>query len=345
MKTRMTKHTFAQTIILALLLSLMSACWPTEDPSPLRVRMIYSLGGKGDMGWNDQGYLGLIEARKNDGASIIEASPLSVEEAATSFFRWLADPSDGYRELVIAHSTFYEDFVEQAQCFFGSRKVILFEGNVTDCGAVKVIQYRTFPVAFRAGFAAMRASETKKLGIIVGAAIPSLQEMAEGFRAGANYAASRFNYANASCNLHYIPPALNGLTHPAEATKWANIYWDKDIDIIFALSGSSNFAIIETAKVATGRRVLGADVDQSVLGQDVVLGSVVRRNDLTIARLVNAMWKGALGGGLEVVDESSGEVGIVPNAKFKDLFSDLDEDTELATEAATATNTYLGVGL
>jgi len=290
--------------ILLILLSLFG-CWPDSEPAPIRAKILYSVGASGPGTWNQKALDGAESALLFDSDGHFTAneimffSPESEERAATKFYSWLDLDDEGYREVIIPNSFYFQPLVEQGECNFGNKKLLLFDGSVSNCSSVKSVQFEGDKAAFVVGFMAMHISTTKRAAVIGGAAIPPTLQYSKGFCDGVRN-------AGGICYIHYIPATLDGFSNEEETAFWASLYYEhKNVDVLFAAAGYANRGIFSAAEAAEGRYVLGSDTNQNSLSLTTILGSVVRKNDKSIEDILNSMKTRGFSGGLEILGYDS----------------------------------------
>lgn len=290
-------------LCLAGVLSLL-ACGdvPAEDPSglPLEVRVLYSLGGKGDHGFADRVYEGLVRAQLRFDFSTLEHQPVGMEEAEAVFANWLQSPLPPEGEsLIVLVGMPYVELVEARDCAFEGHRLLFLDAETGPCPDLHTARFDTFEPSFLAGLVAEAlVGEGRGAGAVGGMELPVVDEFIEGFEAGVRFQGGRVfprEYFGAS-----FENEEEGFWNRAFARERADALFD-DVDLLFAVAGGANQGVIEAAKERgerdEARYVIATDSDQASRGHGVVVGSVLKRLDRVLEERIEALRFGSFPSG------------------------------------------------
>ncbi len=291
----------------AMLLPLLLGCSQKPEAEQLRVEVLYTTGGVGDRSYCDDVYAGLVRASLDTDFRLTTRAPGSRAEAETIFAAWTASPATG-PELMFTMAGLPRG---TTPCAFGGRHVVELDGNDGPCSGLKTVTYRSFAPSFLAGVAAVAVSPRKKASVIGGMDIAIVNEFVRGFVAGVTYA------GGAVVDTKYLSTTQSGFADPAQAQTVAEAMY-ADADVVFPVAGGSGMGVFEAAKEAAGRYAFGMDVDQSWLGRGVIVGSVVRRLDLSVTQAIHDEAAGEFIDGAESLGLSEAATDLVVNDVFAD---------------------------
>lgn len=183
--------------------------------------------------------------------------------------------------------------------------------NVTGVG------FRSNEASFLAGYIAASKSKTGKIAFIGGKTSEVLEGFEVGFKAGAIYYNEDIiveaKYAETFTDTNVVRDIAKEL-------------YDGGCDVIFPAAGAAGVGAIEEA-VAQGKYVIGVDVDQSYLGEEVVITSVLKMVDSAVEYACLRAKEGIdIGGQNLEYGLSDGAVGIT---QYSDKFIALSEQNKI----------------
>ncbi len=183
--------------------------------------------------------------------------------------------------------------------------------NVTGVG------FRSNEAAFLAGYIAAYKSESKKIGFIGGLETSVIEGFEVGYRAGARYYDETVEVAVAYAQSFTDKEIVRGI---------AKGMYDNGYDVVFPAAGAAGLGAIEEAN-AQKKFVIGVDADQSNLGEDVVITSVLKMVDSAVEYVCLRAKEGIDVGGQNInYGLSDGAVGI---PKYDEKFIPLLEQNKL----------------
>lgn len=191
----------------------------------------------------------------------------STQEAYLAAIQKAVD--EGAKIIVLSGSSF-ETTVYSAQTMYPEVYFLIIDGVPHDGSGNYATASNTISVIFAeeeagylAGYAAVKDGYTK-LGFMGGAATPAVKRYGYGFVQGAAAAAAE---SETKIDLRY---KYTGTFDESDDVKNIAATWYKeDTEVIFACGGAMNKSVIKAAEKNEGK-VIGSDVDQSVLSDTVI---------------------------------------------------------------------------
>lgn len=248
---------------------------PPGTSAALDVRILYPAAGLGDRSYADSAYAGLVDASTDSVLDVLSAAPADTVAAARTLVEWTASPPAG-PGLIIAVGGDRIDATDALACALGGWNLLLVDGVATACPGLESHVYDVFPASFRAGVAAMAVSPRRRAAILGGRPDPVVDRFVRGFAAGVAWAGGQITATR------YLSDGVDGFSDPEGARAAAEALFG-DADVVFPVAGASGQGVFAAAEAGPGRFAFGVDVDQADLAPGVVLGSVVKHIDRTVA--------------------------------------------------------------
>ena len=310
---------------------------PASDVS---VGLVYDIGGRGDLSFNDSAFAGVERAAAELGITFTEASP----NADGSNRLELLDQAAASNDIVIAVGFLFEadaaasgaanpgvnyGVIDSSMLDFSQDPAVPYGDNIA--GLVFAEEQGSFLV----GAAAALMSETGHIGYIGGVA--GLGGLLEKFEAGYRAGALAVN-PDIIVDVTYITEAPNtdGFNAPDQAKEIALSMYEGGADIIYAAAGLSGTGMFEAAaeySESSGSKVWGIGVDSDQYNtvdpslQEYVLTSMLKRVDNAIFEAISAHIDGTFVGGPNAYDLSVDGVGYSTSGDFlpQDVIDQLED--------------------
>jgi basic membrane protein A and related proteins len=324
-------------IAIVLLLGLGLATGPSalgaQAMKKLRVGMVYDVGGKGDLSFNDMAYAGLTRAQKDFGAKVEvkDLEPTAGGENREELLRLLA--GEKY-DLVFGIGFLFTDAITNVAKQFRSVKFGIVDGFVDKEPNVSSLLFSEHEGSFLVGAAAALKSKTGKVGFVGGMKIPLIEKFEAGFIAGAKYVKPSIEVFS-----DYAGTTGEAFRDPVKGKELATAQFDRGADIVYHASGGTGIGVFEAA-VAKKRMAIGVDADQSLTvkadQRPQILTSMMKRVDVavyeTIKDLVNNRYKG----GVRAFGLKEGGVGYAVNQYNRAMIQDIVPRLETIKKAIIA---------
>jgi basic membrane protein A and related proteins len=287
-----------------------------SDPIP-RIAIVYDLGGRGSVGFNELAWEGAKRAADVFGAELKEvtAKPDDTDADREERLKELADGR--YDPIFAIGSTYAGPVARVAPKYPGIWFGIVDDGSV-DAPNVIGIQFNEEQGSFLVGAAAALTSKTGKVGFVGAVQIPLLQKFEAGFTAGARAA-----NPHVKVQVAYLsrPPDYAGSSDSAKARKAALGMYDAGADVIFGAAGDSGNGVIQAAH-DRGLWAIGVNSDQYLTSDPSVRGailtSMLKRADVGTYTVAMEVATGVPKDGNNVFDLDRGGVGYSTSGGFVD---------------------------
>jgi basic membrane protein A len=309
---------FRNRLLLALVLALSlfaTACGDAEEPAAgdddageveeaqARVGLIYDIGGRGDLSFNDSAAAGLDRAMDDFAIESKELEPAQGGENREELLRLL---SEEQYDLVFGVGFLFSDAIKNTAPNFPDVNYGLIDGfieNLDEESNVVALGFAEHEGSFLAGAAAAMKSETDRVGFIGGVDIDLIKKFQAGFEAGAKHV-----NPNIEVDVKYIsqPPDFSGFADPAKGKEIALGMYNTGADVIYHAAGGSGAGLFEAAKEVserTGDKVwaIGVDSDQYQTApeevRDYILTSMLKRVDVAVYSTIEDFVNGDFTGG------------------------------------------------
>ena len=293
-------------LVVPLGLCLCTACGPKPaetESKRFRVTMVCDVGGLGDQGFNDAGWLGVRLAADRDAeieAKVIQSTEQS--DYVSNLSR--AAESSG---VVVGLGFLMIDSIKTVAAEYPDRSFIFVDG-LFEAPNVATFDFKAQEGAFLAGILAAAASHTGVVAVMPGMDIPPVQAFQAGYGAGVAYMAEKMGR-----EVKVLSNTIGAFNDPVKARGIAEELIAQDADVILQLAGSSGLGVLEAVKEAPGRRfMIGVDIDQDDLAPGKVLTSILKRIDLVVAHEAARIKRGEFEGGQHYVGLAEEAVTLTP---------------------------------
>ena len=284
----------ALVIILSLCLS--STLFAAE---PLKVGLVFDIGGKGDKSFNDSASRGLAWAAADFDIKRIELEP-GVDADREVNLRNLA--MIGYDVIVGVGFLFTDAIITVADEFPGTKFAII-DGFIPDKPNVMSCLFPEPQASFLVGMiAGMKSLEDGKdtVGFVGGMNIPLIHGFEAGYIAGVQYVFPECKILSA-----YAGDTPIAFADPVKGKELALSQYDNGAWVVYHASGLTGAGVFEAAKERK-RFVIGVDSNQNYMGniaetgENFGLTSMLKQVDVSIYLAIKAAVEGTFKGGIEV---------------------------------------------
>ena len=341
---------FALVAVLALVAG---ACGQEEAPpagdesptgEPVQIGLVYDIGGRGDLSFNDAAAAGLDQAAGEFNVEVRELEPNQGGTNRGELLRLLAE--QGFPLIIGVGFLFAADICATALEFpetnFGDVDGFisgepLDEGETATCeGAqdltpesnVASLLFAEEQGSFLVGAAAALKSQSGHIGFVGGVEIDLIKKFEAGFVAGAEHI-----NPDIEVDIAYLtqPPDFSGFNDPAKGKEAAAGMYDGGADVVYHAAGGSGGGVFEAAKEASdasGEQMwaIGVDSDQYQSApedlQPYILTSMLKRVDVAVYETIKAQVDGNFEGGYHTFDLARDGVGYSTSGGFVDDISD-----------------------
>lgn len=267
-----------------------------SQPAPIKVGLVLDPVGRGDGGFNDAAYNGLIKAQKDFGAAI--ETTLVEARSTNDLEKELRTLAQNQTALIIAVGYYFSEPLPKVARDYPGTRFVLIDDTVPDLKAESNISCVTFndnEGAFLAGAAAALKSQTGKIGFIGGVNIPVVKNFETGYVAGARYINPRIEVLSS-----YVATGIEGFNDPDKAQNLAIKQFGDGADVIFEAAGLSGKGVFAAA-AAQNKLAIGSDVDKSLAVPEAqracILTSIIKGIDGAVCDVIKRQIEKSLTGG------------------------------------------------
>jgi basic membrane protein A len=327
-------------MVLLGLSALAAACGPVtaaDDPSKVRVGIVFDIGGKDDRSFNAAAWAGVRCAetgRLPDGVTscgrpalgvvvrdVEPGTPTSIEPAMRAFAERKYDLiigvgfAQGPIMQVVAR-----DYPDVRFAIIDG--VILEDDGKTPRRNVASLVFNEHEGSYLVGVIAARTSRTGTLGFVGGMDIPLIRRFAKGYEEGARSVNPGIRVIE-----NYVGVTDAAWNNPGKGKELSMAQIGKNADVIFAAAGNSGLGVfdaVEQAGMEDGRArrfVIGVDSNQNGVKPGFVLTSMIKRVDTAVYDIVKKVVDGQFTGGFHVFGLESDGVGYVIDEHNRGLVS------------------------
>ena len=309
-------------VVTALLIAAWSAGSPPAQAQAkkMRVGMVYDVGGRGDLSFNDMAYEGLSRAQKEFGAKVEvkDLEPTAGGENREELLRLLA--GEKY-DLIFGIGFLFTDSITRVAKAFPGVKFGIVDGFIDKEPNVVSLLFKEHEGSFLVGAAAALKSKTGKVGFVGGMKIPLIEKFEAGFIAGAKYVKPSIEVYS-----DYAGTTGEAFRDPVKGKELATAQYDRGADIIYHASGGTGIGVFEAA-VAKKKLAIGVDADQSLTAKPdqraQILTSMTKRVDVAVYETIKALVAGKYKAGVQSLGLKEGGVGYAVNQYNKTMIGDI----------------------
>lgn len=316
-------------LVIALLVALLALPAGVFAQSNGALAIVFDVGGRGDLSFNDMGALGGDRAKAELGVRIQE-----VESASTSDFlpnlRALARTRS--YDVIAGIGFLLEDAMTQVAKEFPNQKFALMDGFAEGDNILSISFSDHEGSALMGALAAITAIEngSDTVGIVLGIEIPILLRFEIGFRAGVRWAVDRYNEMHGTDhNVRVLHTYTGAFDDPARGKSAASAMLSQGATVIYQVAGATGlgvFEAVEEAARAQGKEVgppfaIGVDSVQDWVAPGFIPVSMVKRVDTGVFTAIKQALDGTFEGGKLELSLTAGGVS-ASDMDMLDLFMD-----------------------
>ncbi len=243
---------------------------------PVRVGLVFDVGGRGDKSFNDAAYAGLARARAELGAAVEYVEPMDADDRVSALRLFAAR---GF-ELVVGVGYMFSRDIDEVARDHPTVRFACVDYAPSERGPAPVnvvgLGFREEEGTFLVGAAAALTSRTGRVGFVGGMDIPLIHKFERGYRAGVRAVCPTCTVAAA-----YAGSTPNAFRDPARGEALASAQYAQGVDVIFHASGTTGHGVFVAAH-RLRRFAIGVDADQYDEMPDAVLTSMIKRVDVAV---------------------------------------------------------------
>ncbi len=288
---------------------------------PVKVGVVFDIGGRGDQSFNDSAAAGLDKAVAELGIEKSEAAASNDGSDREDLLNLQAEGND----LVFGIGFLFAEPITNAATAHPDTDFAIVDTTIEDAPPnIAMLVFSEQEGSFLVGVAAAMKTQTNKVGFIGGVNIPLIQRFQAGFEAGVKAVNPDIEIV-----AQYLtePPDFSGFNDPAAGKVVGQSMYEGGADIVYHAAGGSGSGLFNAAKEyseANGTKVwaIGVDSDQyNTAGtdvQDYILTSMLKRVDVAVFNTIKDEVEGNFTPGVHVFDLSVDGVGYSTSGGFVD---------------------------
>ena len=258
----------------ALTLLVASAVAQAQQPA-----VIFDMGGKFDKSFNQAGYQGAEQWKKETGKTYLEFE-ISNDTQRVQAIRRMAEKG---ANPIISIGFAQASALQQVAKDFPKTQFAIIDAKV-DLPNVQSLLFKEHEGSYVVGAMAALVSKTGKVGFVGGMDIPLIRKFQCGYEQGAkatNPKIEVFSNMTGTTSTAWNDPTRGGELAKAQFTKGS--------DVVFAAAGGTGVGVYQAAKDA-GKLAIGVDSNQNHLQPGTMLTSMVKRVDVAVYNVLKG-WK------------------------------------------------------
>ena len=285
-------------VLLALVVVLGVIAALVTSPAPVKAQtkknaicIVYDIGGRGDLGFNDMAYLGAQMVHEKLGLKIVALSSMSQDDYLPNL-RTLA--KQGNCVIIIGVGFLMTDAVKEVakeypnQLFAGVDEYIPNMKNV-----IGIVFRENEGSALAGALAALIAIHygASKVGLVLGMEIPVLYKFEAGYRYGVWWAAHWYKWKfGQQKNIEVLYQYTGTFKDPAKGKEAAMAQLQQGAIVIYNVAGATGLGIFDAVQ-QWGREhgkthgppfAIGVDSDQDWIKPGWIIASMMKRVDLGV---------------------------------------------------------------
>jgi basic membrane protein A and related proteins len=275
----MTFRTFAAFLALVFCASAASGCARHRGPQPgqLTLGMVTDIGGLGDRSFNDSAYRGLLESRSKLNAYI----QVLQSRSAADYQPNLNALTNLHFNMIYAVGFLMSLDLDSVAKENPRQRFAIIDAVVDDPN-VASITFREQDGSFLAGALAAMVTKTHHIAFLGGQDIPLIEKFEAGYIAGAHEVDP-----NVKVDVKYA----GSFEDVAAGKEIANLLFNDGVDIIYTAAGKVGLGSIDAVKSRDGDYIIGVDSNQDDLAPGKILTSMVKKVDVAVFDVAQALAK------------------------------------------------------
>ncbi len=283
----------------------------------VKVLVLFDVGGKGDLSFNDMAVLGAEKAKEELGVQIDYQTPASVD-AMPSLLKSVSQ--SGEYDLIIGVGFLWLDPMVQVAPQFPNQNYAINDAATTETiPNVAAYVFREQEVASLVGvLAADIASNINSTcaGAVAGMDIPPLWRFHIGYLYGIQY----YNqHTGKNIDLGWV--YVGDFQNPQLGKQTAQQMISQGCRVLYGLAGLTHVGMFDAVKEANQQGVLaiaiGQDASQEWYDPEHIILSGLKRVDVAVYNAIEAVVKGEFKGGVHSLGLKEGALGISDPAIIK----------------------------
>jgi len=307
----------AALLILIIIVAAVAAYFLIQPAQPtptkkVKVAILFDVGGRGDLSFNDMAYLGATKAQKDFGIEIETLTPKSLADMVPL----LEDLSKrGEYDLLVLIGFLWTDALNKTADKFPDQKFALIDSTTGIARKNEVdILFREQECAAIVGVLASGMAKSlggNKVGAVAGMDIPPLWKFHVGYLYGVKY------YEKATGQrMDFVWQYTGTFTDTQAGYNAAMTLLQQDVKVLYGLAGLTHVGMFNAVKEWNSRQgkiaalAIGQDASQEWISPKDIPLSGAKRVDVAVYTAIEMVVKGTWKGGITTLGLKEGGVGV-----------------------------------
>jgi basic membrane protein A len=307
----------AALLILIIIVAAVAAYFLIQPAQPMptkkvKVAILFDVGGRGDLSFNDMAYLGATKAQKDFGVEIETLTPKSLADMVPL----LEDLSKrGEYDLLVLIGFLWTDALNKTADKFPDQKFALIDSTTGIARKNEVdILFREQECAAIVGVLASGMAKSlggNKVGAVAGMDIPPLWKFHVGYLYGVKY------YEKATGQkMDFVWQYTGTFTDTQAGYNAAMTLLQQDVKVLYGLAGLTHIGMFNAVKEWNSRQgkiaalAIGQDASQEWISPKDIPLSGAKRVDVAVYTAIEMVVKGTWKGGITTLGLKEGGVGV-----------------------------------
>ena len=308
-----------------------------EESTKGAIAIVYDVGGRGDLSFNDMAYLGASKAAKDFNLKLVEMQSNSEDDYIKNL-ETLA--SQKKYLIIIAVGFMMTDAVKKVADEYPDQKFAIIDGYIPDKKNVLSILFKENEGSALAGALAglIAANDGKdKVGIVLGMEIPVLYKFEAGYRFGVKWAEDYYKQKTGKeAKIDVLYQYTGSFGDAAKGKAAAQAQLSQGAWVIYQVAGGTGLGVFDAvsdALKAQGKKMgppfaIGVDSAQDWIKPGVIIASMMKRVDVGVYDAVKEAVNGNFKGGILELGLKEHGVGLSTVDDVMAMFNSLPEDTQ-----------------
>jgi basic membrane protein A len=292
---------------------------PTQTAKKGNIYVIYDIGGRGDLSFNDMAYLGASRAAKDFSLGLKEVQSKTQDDYVPNL---RAAAKSGDAVITVAVGFLMTDAVKQVSQEFPNVKFAIIDGYIPDRPNVMSVLFRENEGSALVGaLAALTAYyyNCTKVGIVLGMEIPVLWKFEIGYAYGVRWA-ERFIKQKFGKDVKFdiLYVYTGSFNDPTKGKQAAEVMLAQGVCVIYQAAGATGLGVFEAVAEAgkkAGRTMgppfaIGVDADQDYIKPGFILASMMKRVDVGVYTAAKMAVEGSFKGGVLELGIKEGGISV-----------------------------------
>ncbi|ASJ10747.1 sugar-binding protein [Thermococcus sp. P6] len=318
-----------------------SGCIGSEETTTKtngKIAVVYDVGGRGDLSFNDMAYLGASKAAKDFNLELVELQSNTEDDYAKNL-ETLAKQGDNL--IIVAVGFMMTDAVKKVASEYPNQKFVLIDGydeNMPDNVRMVLFKENEGSALIGALSGLIAANSGKdKVGIVLGMEIPVLYKFEGGYRFGVAWAEDYYKQKTGKeVKINILYQYTGTFNDPAKGYQAAKAQLDQGAWVIYQVAGGTGIgvfnAVSEYLKAHNQQMgppfAVGVDSAQDWIKPGAIVASMMKRVDVGVYNAVKDAVNGEFTGGVVELGLKEGGVSVSTVDDVMEMFNSLPEDTQ-----------------